>query len=441
MKKKYDLGIIGGKIFYKDRVVKNNIAIKKGKIFLIGDVKAAECKEILNAKNLITLPGIIDTQVHFREPGLTHKEDIFHGTKSALLGGITSIFEMPNTNPPTINKKALKSKINIAKKRSWTNFAFFIGASKSNIRDLQKLEKEDGCAGIKMFMGSSTGNLLVSEEELVEQVLKTCKRRVSIHSEDEDRLIRNFKRIDFTNGVSEHEKWRDPKSALISTKKVLKYAKKYNAKAHILHISSKEEMQVLRKKSQNVTVEVTPQHLSLYSPKCYLELGSLAQMNPPIRNKDHQNALWKGINDNIVNVIGSDHAPHTLQEKSKDWPSSPSGMPGVQTILPIMLNHVNKRKITLVKLVNLLSTQPAKIFGIKNKGLILKGYDADLTIIDLRKETLISNKKIVSKSRWTPFNNKRIKGTPIATIINGKLKMFRGKLLGRPNGRIIEFEK
>ncbi len=436
----YDLGLLNSNIFVDGKFINSSIAIKSNKIVHIGDIKSIQCINTLNFENKFVLPGMIDTQVHFREPGLTHKEDIYHGTKSALLGGITSIFEMPNTSPATINEKELLKKINIAEKNSWTNFAFFVGACKENLSNLDKLELIKGCAGVKIFMGSSTGGLLVSAEEDLELALKTCKRRVAIHSEDETRLIERFKNINKENGVKEHEKWRDPLSALISTKKVLKYAKKYNTKAHVLHVSSLEEMQILQNKGKYITVEVTPQHLTFNSPSCYDNLGSLAQMNPPIRSLEHQNGLWKGIENGTVDVIGSDHAPHTLGEKKNLWPNSPSGMPGVQTSLSVMLDHVNNKRLSIEKLIQLMSENPCKIYNIKDKGYIKVGYDADLTVIDLKKEIKIENKNIASKCGWSPYNGMKFKGCPIATIVNGKLKMLNGNILDKPNGNAINFD-
>ncbi len=437
---KYDLGILNGKVCFGDNIKTVSIGIKSGKIAFIGDIQENDCIKKIDCNEKHVLPGIIDTQVHFREPGLTHKEDIYNGTKSALLGGVSTIFEMPNTSPATINKKEFNKKINIAKKTSWTNFAFFIGACKENIDKLAYLEKLPGCAGIKIFLGSSTGSLLVSGEEDIKTALKNCRRRVAIHSEDEDRIRKRFEFINAENGVKEHPIWRDKETAIISTKKVLKYSKEYNTKAHILHISTRDEIELLREKAPQITVEVTPQHLTLYSPDCYDNIGTLAQMNPPIREKHHQEGLWQGVYDNIVDVIGSDHAPHTLEEKKKDWPNSPSGMPGVQTLLPIMLNHVNNGKLELSKLIEMLCFKPAKIYGIKNKGRIIEGFDGDLTIVDLEKEYTIKNATMASKSGWTPFNNFKIKGYPYATIVNGNIKMFKGKIIGQPDGKVINFD-
>ncbi len=439
MLKKYNIGLLNGIVCSTKGKRKTSIGIKNNKIIKIGKINEDECIKVVNCKGLHILPGLIDTQVHFREPGLSHKEDIFSGTISALLGGITTVFEMPNTSPATINKVELDKKLKIAKKTSWVNYSFFIGACKENLTKLAKLEKLKGCAGIKIFMGSSTGNLLLSEEKDLELALKTCKRRVAIHSEDEVRLRGRFLKVDKKKGVSQHEVWRDKQSAIISTKRVLKYAKKYNSKAHILHISTKDEIALLKKSKRNITAEITPQHLTLNSPSCYKILGTRSQMNPPIRNKDHQKGLWQGIHDGIIKVVGSDHAPHTIKEKNLKWPNSPSGLPGVQTTLHLMLHHVNKGKISLEKVVELLAYNPAKIYGIKNKGQIKDGYDADITIIDLNKDYKIKNKDMAYKCKWTPFDGMNVKGDIYATLINGEIKMLNKKIIGKPSGKTVLF--
>ena len=441
MVKKYNIGLLNGNVCTHTSIKKSSIGIKNNKILKIGKINSNECTKIIDCNDKYILPGIIDTQVHFREPGLSHKEDINSGTKSAILGGVTTIFEMPNTSPATINKRELEKKLKIAKNSSWTNYSFFIGACKENLLNLSKLEKIKGCAGIKIFMGSSTGTLLLSEEKDLETALRICKRRVAIHSEDEERLKKRFMQIKKKEGVLQHEYWRDTKSAVLSTKRVLKYANKYNTKAHILHISTKDEINLLRRTKKNITCEVTPQHLSLFSPNCYESLGSKSQMNPPIRNRNHQKGLWEGISDGTVNVIGSDHAPHTLKEKSLKWPNSPSGLPGVQTSLHIMLDFVSKKKLSLEKVIELLSYNPAKIYNIKNKGQIKKNFDADITIVDLNKSYTIKDSDMAYKCRWTPFHGKKVKGDIFATIINGKIKMINKKILGKPNGKVVLFNK
>ncbi len=440
MEKNYDLIFTGGYLSLPNGNKKADLAIKDGKISAIGNINFSHAKKNIDISGLNLLPGVIDSQVHFREPGLEHKETLSTGTKAALLGGVTSIFEMPNTSPSTTNESALNDKLLRAKDNSWTNYAFFIGATPDNASSLNELEKLTSCVGVKIFMGSSTGKLLVPDDESLSKALYSCNRRVAIHSEDQERLEERFEQFKNTKNVSDHPNWRDKETAIISTKRILEIAKKNNAQLHILHISTAEEMALLKDKKNIATVEVTPQHLTLYSPDCYNRLGTLAQMNPPIRELYHQKGLWKGITDRTVDVIGSDHAPHTLEEKENVWPNSPSGMPGVQTLLPIMLNHVNNKKLSLDHLVELISSNPARIYNAKNKGNIIEGYDADLTLVDMDKSFVIKNEDIVSKCQWTPYDNMNVKGCPIMTIINGEIKMRDGKILGSPNGKAIFFD-
>jgi len=440
MNYKYDIFIKNGNTIIDEKKEKLNIGILDGKIQLITTSSNHKAKQVIDAKNLIILPGIIDSQVHFREPGSIHKENMESGTKGAILGGVTSIFEMPNTYPPTATKRLLNQKFKLAKNRMWSNYAFFAGATGNNIDKLSSLEKVPGCCGIKIFMGSSTGNLLVPDDDTLYKVLSNRNFRVAVHAEDEERLNKRKKLIADSN-VHFHPIWRDELTAIKATKRVIKAAKKTKKPVHILHITTEEEINLIKKNKKYISMEVTPQHLTLFAPDCYDKLGTFAQMNPPIREIRHQKALWKGIKENIVDVIGSDHAPHTKQEKRNLYPDTPSGMPGVQTLLPIMLNHVNNGKLSLNKLCKLISTNPAKLYKAINKGEIKLGYDADLTIIDMNKSKTITNKQMANKSGWTPFNNFKIKGWPVMTIVNGSLVMKNGKIIGEPVGKPIIFER
>mgnify|MGYP001302027121 CR=1 FL=1 len=436
----YDIFIKNGEVVLpENRKQKLNIGIKNNIISLITTKNDYSCKTVIDAKNLTIIPGVIDSQVHFREPGSVHKEDLETGSKSAALGGVTSIFEMPNTSPPTSTPELLEEKLKLAKNRMWTNYAFFAGATANNINLIDKLELMEGCAGIKIFMGSSTGNLLVPDDETLTKILNKGFRRIAIHAEDENRLQNRKKLIKKGSNHSFHPIWRDETCAINATKRIIKIVKKIKRPIHILHVSTSEEIELLKKQKKIITVEVTPQHLTLSAPNCYNTLGALAQMNPPIRTINHQEALWKGIKDGVVDVIGSDHAPHTLEEKNRPYPDCPSGMPGVQTMLPIMLDHVNKGKLSLHRLVELVCSNPAKIYKVNNKGHIKLGYDADISIIDLNKKYTITNDIMRSKCGWTPFHNKKITGWPIMTIINGRLVMKEGSLLGKPAGTPVKF--
>ena len=424
---------------YIDKDLKNqDIAIKGSKIIKIGKIDN-EAKEIFDAKELIVLPGCIDTQTHFREPGSTDTEDLHSGSRAAIAGGITSVFEMPNTNPPTSNKLEFKKKLDLAKNRMYCNYAFYFGATPDNATELENLKDLEGCCGIKLFAGSSTGNLLVQHEEDIEKVFKSSSKVVSVHSEDEEILNINKKLIK-DGDVHSHPIWRSEECAISSTRRIVKIAERYKKKAHIFHVTTKQEIDFLSQHKGNITFEITPQHLTIYAPNCYDELGTYAQMNPPIRDKSHYDRLWYGVKNNLNDTIGSDHAPHLKKNKDKSYPNSPSGMPGVQTLMPVMLNHVNNGKLSLEQLMNSVCENPAKIFGIKNKGFIKEGFDADFTIIDLNKIIEIKNEKIESKCGWSPFHGYKFKGTPVATIINGEIKMKDGMILGDPTGESIKFD-
>ena len=436
----YDLLIKNGDVVVGNAFENLNIGIKDNKITLLSTTNNYEASNIIDAKNLTILPGVIDSQVHFREPGSEHKEDLHTGSKGAALGGVTSVFEMPNTYPPTSTVERLKDKFELAKDRMWVNYAFYAGATPENFSFLPELEKVPGCVGVKIFMGSSTGNLLIPDDETLINVLKSRNFRVAVHAEDEPRLIERKKLIK-SNDVHFHPIWRDELSALNATKRVIKGANASKKPVHILHITTEEEIEYIRQNKEYISVEVTPQHLTLSAPDCYDELGTFAQMNPPIRESRHQKGLWKGIKDGVVDVIGSDHAPHTIEEKHKPYPDTPSGMPGVQTLLPIMLDHVNNGNLSLFKLCQLISTNPAKLYKVINKGEIKLNNDADLTIIDLNKEVKIKDDMMANKSGWTPFNNKNVKGGPIMTIVNGNIVMRDGELIGKPIGKPVSFNR
>ena len=433
-----DLIIKNGTCYIDDNLEKLDLGIQNGKISHIGNLKEGKSKNTIDVTNKIVLPGFMDTQVHFREPGSVDAEDLHSGSRAAIVGGITSVFEMPNTNPPTTNFEEFQKKINIGK-RMYCNHAFYFGATAENYQLLEKLKDLDGCCGIKLFAGSSTGNLLVDKEDDIEKVFKHASKVVAVHSEDEE-ILKLRKKLIENGNVKTHPVWRNEEVAISSTRKIVKIAKRLNKKAHILHVTTKEEVDFLSQNKGNITFEITPQHLTIYAPDCYDNLGSYAQMNPPIRDKSHYDRLWYAVRNNYNDTIGSDHAPHLKINKEKPYPNSPSGMPGVQTILPVMLNHMNNGKINLNQIVNFLCKNPVKIFGIKNKGYIKKNFDADFTIVDLKKEIEIKNENIESKCGWSPFNGYKFKGVPIYTIIGGDIKMQDGKIIGEPTGKPLSFK-
>ena len=437
MSDNFNLIIKNGSCYINGKLEQTDIAINNGKIEKIGKLSLNSAK-VFDATDKIVLPGIIDTQVHFREPGSTDREDLESGSRAAVLGGVTSVFEMPNTNPPTSNLIEFNKKLDLAKNRMHCNYAFYFGATPENVDQLAKLKGLEGCCGVKLFAGSSTGKLLVDKEKDIEKVISNSDRIVSIHSEDEE--ILNLRKKFIKEGdVHSHPEWRNAECAMSSTRRVVKIAERYNKQIHVLHVTTKEEVDFLAMHKKNVTFEITPQHLTLYAPDCYDKLGSFAQMNPPIRKKEHYDRLWVAVKNSVVDVLGSDHAPHSKEDKNKKYPASPSGMPGVQTILPIMLDHINNEKLSLDQLVKLMCENPCKIFGIKRKGYLKEGYDADLTIVDMNKSVTIKNEMIASKCGWTPFDNYKVKGFPVATIVNGSIVMKDGKVVAESLGKPLEF--
>ena len=437
MSDNFSLIIKNGSCYIDGKLTQTDIGLSGNKIKKIGKIELNSSK-VYDATDKVVLPGIIDTQTHFREPGSTDVEDLESGSRAAVLGGVTSLFEMPNTNPPTSNLVEFDKKLQLAKNRMHSNYAFYFGATPDNIEQLSKLKDVEGCCGVKLFAGSSTGKLLVDKEADIEKVISNSDRVVSIHSEDEE--ILNLRKKFIKEGdVQSHPEWRNTECAISSTRRVVKIAERYNKKIHVLHVTTKEEVDFLAMHKKNVTFEITPQHLTLYAPDCYDKLGTYAQMNPPLRTKEHYDRLWVAIKNNIVDVLGSDHAPHSKENKSKNYPNTPSGMPGVQTIFPVMLDHVNNGKLTLEQLIKLMCENPCKIFGIKNKGYLKEGYDADLTIADMDKEVTIKDEMIASKCGWTPFNNHKVKGFPVGTIVNGNLVMSNGKVIVESKGTPLKF--
>jgi len=438
MSDNFSLVIKNGSCYIEGKLTKVDLGLLGNKIKKIGKIELNSSK-VFDATDKVVLPGIIDTQVHFREPGSTDAEDLESGSRAAVLGGITSLFEMPNTNPPTSNLVEFEKKLQLAKDRMHSNYAFYFGATPENIEQLSELKNLKGCCGVKLFAGSSTGKLLVDKEADIEKVISNSDRVVSIHSEDEE-ILKIRKKFIKKGDVHSHPDWRNAECAMSSTRRVVKIAERYNKKIHVLHVTTKEEVDFLAMHKKNVTFETTPQHLTLYAPDCYDKLGTYVQMNPPLRTKEHYDRLWVAIKNNIVDVLGSDHAPHTKENKNKEYPNSPSGMPGVQTIFPVMINHVNKGKLSLEQLIKLMCENPCRIFGIKNKGYIKEEYDADLTIVDMNKEQVIKNEMIASKCGWTPFNNYKVKGFPIGTIVNGNLIMSEGKVVSKAQGQPMLFK-
>lgn len=438
MSARFDTLLLNAEIVNQDGRAMRDLGISGGKIIAIGDLKSASAQHVVDCKGLTILPGVIDTQVHFREPGLTHKEDLETGSRAAVMGGVSAVFEMPNTVPLTTSKEALAAKVKAAHHRMHCDFAFFVGGTAENIEDIPELELLPGSAGIKVFMGSSTGNLLVEDDATLEKILAKITRRAAFHCEDEPRLrARMDQRI--PGDPASHPVWRDPEAALMATKRLVTLARERGKRVHVLHISTGDEMEFLADYKDVASVEVTPHHLTLFAPDCYERLGTYAQMNPPVRDKSHQARIWKGVENGVADVIGSDHAPHTHEEKHHAYPASHSGMTGVQTYVCTMLDHVNAGRLTLERFVDMSSAGPARLFNIAGKGRIAVGYDADLTIVDMKRRETITNAWIASKCGWTPYDGVSVQGWPVGTYVRGTCVMWQGELVGPGKGEAVRF--
>ncbi|MBR2124295.1 MAG: dihydroorotase [Acetobacter sp.] len=437
----HDLALLNGSIVLPDKTVQTTLYLRDGLISAIGEnaPTAHRAAQTLDCTGLTILPGVIDTQVHFREPGAENNETLESGSRAAVLGGVTGVFEMPNTTPPTTTLEALTDKLNRAHNRMWCDHAFYIGATAYNAEQCGQLETLKGAAGIKIFMGSSTGDLLVSDDLTLERVLRSGHRRIAVHAEDENRLQeRRSYRVE--NDPASHPVWRDDQTALQATQRLLALARKIRRRVHILHVSTPEELALIAQYRDIATCEITPQHLTLNAEDAYVRLGTFAQMNPPIRSAAHRAALWQWIDQGLPDVIGSDHAPHSREAKAKPYPQSPSGMPGVQTLVPLMLNHVAHHRLSLRRFVDLTSSGPQRVFGLVRKGRISIGYDADLTIVDLKAQWTIDPQWLASRCGWSPFVGERLIGKPIGTFIRGHRVMWEGTLADHPIGQPFRFE-
>ncbi|MDX2288967.1 MAG: dihydroorotase [Hyphomicrobiaceae bacterium] len=438
MPETFDLVVKGASVVNQDGIGQRDIGIRDGRIAALGSIGAAQAGEIIDAGGLTVIPGVIDSQVHFREPGLTHKEDLETGSLGAVLGGVTAVFEMPNTNPLTTTAGTLAAKVEAATDRMFCDFAFYVGGTRENIDDIPDLERLPGSAGIKVFIGSSTGNLLVDDAKSLERIIAKISRRAAFHCEDEARLrARMGERV--PGDPASHPVWRDEEAALLATRRLVGLAEAYKKRVHVLHVSTAAEIAWLAAHKDWASVELTPHHLTLVAPDCYQRLGTYAQMNPPVRGEPHRAALWQGLEAGVVDVLGSDHAPHTREEKDHPYPASHSGMTGVQTLVPIMLDHVNAGRLSLQRLVDLTSHGPQRLFGLRGKGRIAVGYDADLTVLDMKRRQTITNAWIASRCGWTPYDGQTVTGWPVGTLIRGRRVMWEGEVRAPAGGRAVQF--
>ncbi len=434
----YDLIVKNGTVYLPGGPVSADIGVIGGKIAGIGAL-AGDAGEVIDCTGLHVLPGVIDSQVHFREPGLEHKEDLESGSRAAVMGGVTAVFEMPNTKPNTDTADRVADKLARAHHRMWCDHAFYVGATAANAESLKELERLPGTAGVKIFMGASTGDLLVADDGALARVLASGKRRVAIHAEDEFRMNERAD-LRVSGDPSSHPVWRDDESAILATRRILRLAREAKRRIHILHITTPAELELIAQHKDIATCEVTPQHLTLAGEEAYPRLGSYAQMNPPIRSGAHRDGLWRWLAQGVPDVIGSDHAPHTIEEKSKTYPDTPSGMPGVQTLLPLLLDHMHHGRLSMQRLIDLTSAGAQRIFGLVGKGRIAAGYDADFTIVDLKKRWTVTEDWLQSRCGWSPFTGMELTGKPIGTIIRGNRVMWEDTLADSAIGEPVRFE-
>jgi|WetSurMetagenome_2_1015567.scaffolds.fasta_scaffold119508_2 dihydroorotase len=432
-----DFVLVNGKVVSHKGVKEAMVLVRKGRIAAVGrKVKVPKGVQVIDVKGMHILPGLIDAHVHFRTPGMTAKEDWTTGSKAALAGGVTTVLDMPNTNPPTTDAATLKKKREIVKKKALVNYGFFVGATTSNVDKVGKLKN---IAGVKLFMGSSTGNLLIKDKQKLEEFFKKVKTVLAVHAESEECIQKNMEKVGSSSKVNIHNLVRSPECAHEAIREVLHLAKKYGTRVHVCHVTTDREVGSLRKfKSKKVTAEVTPHHLFL-TEKDYAMYGTLIKVNPPIRGLIDQVALWEGLKKGWIDMVATDHAPHLLEEKERPYTNAPSGVPGVQTMLPLLLNAVNEKKLKLEEVVKLTSYNPAKMFGIKNKGVISVGADADLTVVNMKMPERICHRFLFSKCGWSPYHDWVLKGWPVMTFVNGELMFQWRDRFGKSLGKEVKF--
>ena len=416
-----------------------DIGVADGRIQAIGIGAEATADATIDASGLHVLPGLIDPHVHLRDPGDAAVETIPTGTRGAILGGLCAVFDMPNTTPSIIDAQTLAWKQAYVDQVAWGDMGLYVGGTRTNMPELAALEVQPGVCAIKIFAGSSTGELMIEDDESLERVMRAGRRRIAYHSEDEYRLQARKNMFKSGDPYASHMEWRDEETAFLGTRRLMALARKTDRPAHILHVSTAQELDYLRDFRDIATMEMLVNHLTQVAPDVYDRLGGFGVMNPPIRGQRHMDASWAAIRDGRVDTIGSDHAPHPRDRKRLPWPECPAGLTGVQTLVPVMLNHVNAGRLSLSRMVDLMCAGPARIYGVLGKGRLAAGYDADFTLVDMKKQRRIEESWIVSPCGWTPFAGMQITGWPVATIIRGKPVMREDEVLGTPIGKLVRF--
>ena len=427
--------IRNAKVVLPNAVERINVLIDGHRIASIGAPDSATADDVIDANGLHLLPGLIDDQVHFREPGLTHKEDLHHATRACAKGGVTSFLEMPNTKPTTTTLQALDEKLAVAAQKCHVNFGFYIGATPDNLDVLQSATRTPG---IKIFIGSSTGDLLVDNQAALERIFAETTLPICAHCEDEATVKANAARLNGGHHVSDHSLIRDHQAALIATKRAVELAERHRHRFHVLHVSTAEEVAFLRDTSDLITAEACPHHL-FFNVDDYARLGTLIQMNPSVKSRADNEAVWRGLLDGTLEVVATDHAPHTLAEKRQPYPQSPSGLPAVENYLALLLNEVNRGRCTLGQIASWTSAAPARIWSIEGKGQICEGYDADLVLVDLNKTQTILNENQLSKCGWSPWHGETLTGWPIRTWVMGQTVFADGKVIDAVRGEEIRY--
>lgn len=435
----FDLLIRGGTCVLPWGEEQTDVGVRDGRIAALGAGADATAETTIDAAHLHVLPGLIDAHVHLRDPGDAAIESIPTGTRAAVLGGIAAVFDMPNTSPAIVDAERLAWKQDYVEANAWCDIGLYVGATKTNVAKLAALETGRGVCAVKVFAGSSTGDLLVEDDESLERVMRAGRRRIAYHSEDEYRLRARRSMFHTGDPHRRHMEWRDEETAFLGTRRLMALARQTGRPAHILHVSTAEELGYLKDFRDLATVEVLVNHLTQVAPDCYDRLGGFGVMNPPIRGPQHRDAAWRAIADGTVDVVGSDHAPHSRAAKQKPWPDCPAGLPGVQTIVPLMLDHVNAGRLSLSRLVDLMCAGPARVYGVVGKGRLAAGYDADFTLVDLGRRRVIEESWIASPCGWTPFAGQSVTGWPVATIVRGQAVMRDDEMLGAPRGRLARF--
>jgi dihydroorotase len=433
----FDLLIRNGTALLPWGEVAADIGVRDGRIAAIGATGTADT--VLDATGLHVLPGLVDPHVHLRDPGDPAIESIPTGTRAAVLGGLTAVYDMPNTSPAITDAERIAWKQGYAGQQSWCDFGLYAGATKANTETLGALEVMEGVCAVKVFAGSSTGDLLIEDDASLERVMQSGRRRIAYHSEDEYRL--QARKPSFHSGMpyASHMEWRDEECAILGTQRLMALARRTGRPAHILHVSTAQELDILRDHRDIATVELLVNHLTQWAPDVYERLGGFGVMNPPIRGREHYEAAWAAVRDGTADTIGSDHAPHPRAAKLKPWPEVPAGLTGVQTLVPVMLDHVNAGRLSLARLVDLMSAGPARVYGAVGKGRLAAGYDADFTLVDMGCQRVIEDSWIVSPCGWTPFGGMRVTGWPLVTIVRGTVVMRDDEVLGVPSGRLVQF--